>query len=83
MKSAFAKQQDKLEAALAQLDSRPAVVCDLWRDIRGNHRLGVSVLFITLDWRMWNVCLCVQDFPVAHTAANIKVRKTSALFLRS
>jgi hypothetical protein len=63
-----------LQAALAKLNTRPACVCDLWKDILGIHKLGVSITFITPDWKMWAVCLAVKEFPQRHTAFNISVR---------
>jgi hypothetical protein len=50
--SRFEHQKSVLQEALAK-DTRPACVCDLWKDIRGIHKLGVSITIITPDWKMW------------------------------
>jgi hypothetical protein len=48
------------------------VICDLWQDRTGKHRLGVSVIFITPNWEMHSICLGVRVFERQHSAESIK-----------
>lgn len=43
----------------------------MWKGRNGQHYLGISVLWITQDWRMLSAALAIKAFSVNHTAANI------------
>jgi hypothetical protein len=69
----YASQREVLAHALKELEVRPAAILDLWRDLRGRHKLGLSLSFITDEWMQCDVCLAIEDFPEQHTSENIKV----------
>ena len=44
---------------------------DLWKGVNGRHYLGVSIMFITSDWKMHVVALALKEVHERHTADTI------------